>query len=448
MKINMRKYITLYAISILTLSGCVKRVEDVFPGTADDRISKSLTAYKSTLMSTPGWKLFVYPEGLQSQNIEVGGLTYYVTFPDSNRTVMVSDFDTLTTAVPKESSWHLKATQRPSLVFDTYSYIHIAADPDETVSFSPTQQGGYGWGTDYDFSFLAAEPGDTLFIEGNFNHSDALLIKATQEEIDSAFNGRLSHIVKATTDFVSSSTFLFFNATDNAKIGVAFNTFLRRLNFTYLTSGQLQTISVPYSYTINGIHFKTPVTVGGYTFQDLYWDDALELYYIDTGSGHVNITGSTTPLFPMYIVIGKYIVSFIVPTTPLPGQSATFDTVYSDIKFNLKNSNFNLDLKDIEFIFDDPSKTMVMLVNVEQDGIPFIAAYFYNYTALTTSNITRFSRVQTNGNGNAVEAEMTPLLDYIDNDVFKVDYFTGSSPVTGQFISQDNPGFFFTGNLQ
>src|SRR5688500_903449 len=337
-------------------------------------------------MGTPGWKLFVYPEGLISENIEVGGLTYYITFPDSNRTVMVSDFNAETAGVPKESSWHLKATQRPSLVFDTYSYIHIAADPDETVSFSPVQQGGYGWGSDYDFSFLEAEPGDTLFLEGNFNHSDAVAIRASQEEIDAAFSGQLKHIVEITNNLPKTTSFLFFKGSDNSNIGVTFNTFLFRINFVYLTSGQLQTVSVPYSHTTYGVHFKSPLSIGGYTFQDLYWDDALDLYYINTGSGRVNVNNSATPLIPMNQVIGKYVLTISVPDSTLPGQSVTFAAVYEDIKFNLKNSGFNLDLGDIEFTFDDASKTMAMLVNVQQDGVPFIAAYVYDYTALSPSN--------------------------------------------------------------
>jgi hypothetical protein len=43
---------------------------------------------------------------------------------------------------------------------------------------------------------------------------------------------------------------------------------------------------------------------------------------------------------------------------------------------------------------------------------------------------------------------MAPLLDYIDHDVFKVDYFTGATPALGQFTSRDRTDFFFTGNIQ
>ena len=150
----------------------------------------------------------------------------------------------------------------------------------------------------------------------------------------------------------------------------------------------------------------------------------------------------------MNVVLGKYVVDISVPTTPLAGQSPTFTSVYDDIRTNLKSSGFDLDLKEIEFLFDDASKTMILWVNVEQDGIGFVAAYFYEYTPLSASNVTKFTRTLTNGNGVAVEEEMQPLLNYMDNDDFEVDYFTGTTPALGQFTSRDNPDFFFTGNIE
>jgi hypothetical protein len=444
----MIKYLMISALAFTTiLSGCSKKTDALFPETADQRLEKSLKAFQASLMGSPGWKLFVYPQGLVSQNIEVGGLTYYVSFADSNRVTMVSDFNIPMATVPKESGYRLKATQRPSLIFDTYSYIHVAADPDESVSFSPAQSGGFGWGTDFDFSFTTAAPTDTLNLKGNFNQSDAYMIRATQQEMDEAFNGQLAHIVQVTSDFASSNPFLYFKSVDNAKIGISFNLFLYRVNFTYLNGGELVTINAPFSHTTYGVHFKNPITVGGYTFQDAYWDESLQVYYIKVGAGRVDITNSDTPLFPFNVVLGKSITTISVPTTPLAGQSALFGSVYNDIKTNLKFSGYNLDLMVMDFIFDDQSKTMALIVNVEQTGTPYQLIYVYSYS-LNSSSMTSFNRTATNGNGSLVEQDMLPLLNYIDNDVFKMDYFTGTSPLLGQFTSQNNPGFYFTGNLQ
>src|SRR5690606_1177578 len=178
-----------------------------------------------------GWKLFVYPEGRVSVGVDVGGLTYYLDFPDSNRVRMVSDCNVLMTADPNESGFRIRAIQRPSRVFDTYSYIDVAADPDETVSFSPLQAGGFGWGTDFDFSFTTAEPSDTMVLKGNFNQSDALLIRATAEEMNQAYSGRLAEILQHTESFAASPGFLYFPGTDQAPVGVSLNLYLYRIHF-------------------------------------------------------------------------------------------------------------------------------------------------------------------------------------------------------------------------
>lgn len=443
----MKRALLYYLILTALFAGCTKKTDLVFEKPVDERLREALDAYKNSLMQAPGWKLFVYPQGLASQDIEVGGLTYYISFPDSNRARMVSDFTVDMAGTPGEGGFRLRATQRPSLVFDTYSYIHVAADPDETVSSSPAEAGGYGWGTDFDFSFTELAPKDTFTLKGNFNKSDALLIRATQEEMDDAFGGRLAEIVSATSDYSTSNPFLYFPASDNSSIGVSFNLFLYRVNFTFVTGGQLNSFSAPFSHTVEGIRFKNPVSVGGYTFQEAYWDDAQEIYYLNVGGTRVNIVNGDDPVFPFHIVLGKAVTSITVPTTPLPGQSAAFTAVYDEIKDNLKNGGFNLDLDDINFIFDAETGIMALQAIVFQDGTGFIVQYVYAYT-INSSNEARFTRTGTNGNGVLVEPDMEPLLDYLENDDFVLDYYTGATPVLAEFRSQDRPSFFFTGNIQ
>jgi hypothetical protein len=101
----------------------------------------------------------------------------------------------------------------------------------------------------------------------------------------------------------------------------------------------------------------------------------------------------------------------------------------------------------MDFIFDDQSKLMALQVNVLQGGVNFIAQYVFSYT-INESNIATFTLIDENGNASLVEGEMSPLLIYLVNDVFKLDYYTAVSPVLGEFASQDHPGFSFTGNLQ
>jgi hypothetical protein len=443
----MKKIFALIFVFATIMQGCKKETENLFGESVDERLSKTLNSFNEALVQAPGWKLFVYPKGLENQNLEVGGLTYYVKFTDQNRVTMVSDFINDMAEDPKESGYRLKATQRPSLIFDTYSYIHVAADPDENVSFSPTQAGGYGWGTDFDFSFTEATPGDTIRLKGNFNESEAILIKATAAEMTSAFGGGLSHILDVTSEYAGNNAFLNFQGAGNVKVGVSFNLFLYRLNFTYLNNGgDLVSISAPFSHTTYGLHFKEPVTIGGYTFQDLFWDDALGIYYINTGNGRVNITNAATPLFPFSKALGKLFSTITVPVTPLPGQSPLFTTTYNTVKTNLKTGGFNLDLNDIQFIFDAESSVMVMDVYVIQGGVRFLARYIFLYQ-INDSGLAQFELVDANNNGITVIDSVEPLLNYIAVDIFKLDYFASGSEILGQFTSQQHPAFFFTGNI-
>jgi hypothetical protein len=444
----MHHLLKYFFILTVIVSGCTKKTTNLFEKTPDERLNEVLTGYQAKLVQEPGWKLFVYPQGLVSQGVEVGGLTYYMKFTNNNRVSMISDFRIDMAATAKESGYRLKAAQLPSLMFDTYSYIHVAADPDPNVSTSPATDAGFGWGTDFDFGIKETVPKDSIVLKGNYNNSEAVLIKVSQAEIDKAFNGGLAHIMQESVDYIETNPLLYFNSTDNEKISVSFNLYLYIINFTYLTTGDdLITLSAPFSHTTEGLHFKDTVTVGGYSFQDLFWDDVQKIFYIQAGSTRIDVINSAVPIFPFYKVIGKSITTINVPTTPLPGQSALYTTKYDEAKNNLLNSPYGLELGVMDYIFDDASKTMALRVIVQQNGNNYLLQYVYSYT-MNTSGIASFTRQGSNGNGTLVEQEMSPLLDFIDNDLFKLDYYTGASPVLGQFTSQDRPLFFFTGNLQ
>ncbi len=440
----------LFSIMLLSvtmiLPGCTKKTDLLFPGSADQRISESLKAYQDKLSGAPGWKLFVYPSGLRSLGIEVGGLTYYMKFTADNRVTMIADFNQSMADTAKESSYRLKSVQRPSLIFDTYSYIHVAADPEGSISGSPSGMNGFGWGTDFDFGFTSATPGDTLFLEGNFNHSMALMIPLSQEESDAAFGGQLGHIVAVTKEFNDENSFLYFPASDGHKIGVAFNLTLYILNFNYLDdNGNLVTVSAPFSRTTTGIHFKNPVSVGGYTFQDLLWDEAQKTYYIDSGGNRVNITDAGTPVIPFDKLLGSAINTIAVPSDSLPGQSTSFRTAFDDAQTALQNGPYGLTIEEMDYSFDAASKTMIYDVYVSQDGSLFLARFSYTYAANTQGNI-KFSRTSANGNAQLIIEDLGELLQHIDNDRFHIDYFNTPDSKLAQFKSVTDPGYFFTGN--
>ena len=445
----MKKVLHYILILSVVLAACNKDTDMVFEETTDERIAKTLTGFQTALSQAPGWKLFVYPSGLKSQDIEVGGLTYYVKFTDANRVTMVSDFSIDMATTPKESGYRLKAVQRPSLIFDTYSYIHVAADPDPEVSSSPAPQPGFGWGTDFDFSFTETTVTDTIRLKGNFNGSDAIMIKVTKAEIDAAFAGGLASIVNRTSTYANATPFIVLPGGSNLKINVAFDLYLYVITFSYIdATGNIITINAPFSHTTTGLHLKAPVSVGGYTFQDVLWDPVNQYYYIMQGNTKVPLTTPATPAFTQSLtnVIGAAYKVISVPTNRLPNQSADFVTKYNAVKTSIKNGPYKLDLGDMDFEFDAQGKTMDLNVYVFQNNNQFLAQYSYTYTV--TGGLFKFNLVGQNGNAGLIVNDMSPILNHINTNTFQLSAVATSSGVLGQFNSQQSPAFFFTGILK
>src|SRR3954464_6059448 len=118
----MRKNTIYLILAILAFSACSKKDSNrIFTESADERLNKALTDYQNQLAGAlNGWKAVVYPAG-------GGAYSFYFKFNNQNRVVMYSHFDTTTAAASRESSYRLKALQQPSLLFDTYSYLHLLA---------------------------------------------------------------------------------------------------------------------------------------------------------------------------------------------------------------------------------------------------------------------------------------------------------------------------------
>jgi len=444
------KYIVFYILVFTVfLSGCTKKTDNLFDKTVDERLNEALTNYQTALTAAPGWKLFVYPKGLEDQDIKVGGLTYYLKFSNTNRVTMVSDFTTAIAATPKESGYRLKALQRPSIIFDTYTYMHIPADPDPNVSFSPSGP-GKGWGTDFNFSFVETRISDTFRLKGNFNKSEAVLIKATQAEMDAAFSrGRLRDIMNVTFDYPNVNPFLYLQASTNLKAGVGFDFNNVIITFSYVEGGNLINKSIAFSFTTNGIYLQSPVTIGNYTFQEMFWDDARKIYYIMSGTTRINLANNPTPIVTLSLtnIIGvQYTTITVPPNTQLPNQSPLFVARHNLVKSGVMTP-YGLTLDDMDFVFNNAAKTMMVNTYVYQGPAgPFLCQYSYTYT-VDGSGYYKFTKTGQNGNAALIVNNMNNILSFIETDQFKLDGFSTSFSFLGQFTSRQNPAFYFTGYL-
>src|SRR5687768_602295 len=115
----MKRYSIYIFIALLAVS-CKRDNERVFDKSPDQRLNEALAAYEGQLSSAQnGWRAI-----LRTDNGNGSIHTFFFKFNGANRVTMLSDFDSLSAVTLKESNYRLKALQQPSLIFDTYSYLH------------------------------------------------------------------------------------------------------------------------------------------------------------------------------------------------------------------------------------------------------------------------------------------------------------------------------------
>src|SRR6185295_19642631 len=98
----MSRILPLITIVALLVVGCQKK-EDYLEGkTPDERLNEALVKYDNVLMQAPyGWKVVVFSKGLEATYNISSAFSYYMKFNDANYVTMYSDFDTVTSSIPK-----------------------------------------------------------------------------------------------------------------------------------------------------------------------------------------------------------------------------------------------------------------------------------------------------------------------------------------------------------
>ena len=279
-------------ISVLVISAflvsCKKEIKPAFDQSPDERLNAALTAYESQLTSAQnGWKGYLTTDSGR-------GATYsfYFKFNTGNRVVMLSDFDSLSSVTSQESSYRLKALQQPSLIFDTYNYIHVLSDPDPNVN---GQVYGAGLLSDFDFYFDSSTT-DNVKLIGRVHNSKLTLIKATQAEETSFNNGGLT----AGLSLNKIITYFKRLSIGSKLYDVQINPTTRTVTFSWLdASGNFVTFSTGYYSTAGGIGFTNPLVDGSTTisgFDNITFNQPASTLNLTVGGTAATITGIVKPL--------------------------------------------------------------------------------------------------------------------------------------------------------
>jgi hypothetical protein len=248
----MNKNIFYLLLAITLVASCKKDDDNAFDKSPDERLNETLAKYQTALTtSTYGWNAnLITGDG--------GSYRFYFSFDDKNRVQMYSDFDSSTATTIRESSYRLKALQQPSLIFDTYSYIHILSDPDGAVS-----GGTYGSGLKSDFEFAVdTVTADSIRLTGRFNGSKLSLHKAAQGDKAIWSNKQVTNGVVNFRNFWKINLYWRRLTYSGTQYELQFDSTLKRVTVSWISGGQRQSVTRGYYFWANGIYFSDPVVNG------------------------------------------------------------------------------------------------------------------------------------------------------------------------------------------
>jgi uncharacterized protein DUF4302 len=283
------KLIPVFLLCLIVFSSCKKEETRVFDQTPDTRINDALTKYGSALTSSAaGWNATI--------KTGTGGIYHFhFRFNESNRVFMYADINLETASTAKESSYRLKALQTPSLLFDTYSYLHILADPDGGVN-----GGTYGQGliSDFEFAFDSLAT-DSILLTGRVNGTKLTLIKATQQDFDAWQNGAWANVLVFENINKIQNYFKRVNI-GGVNYDLRVDPVARTITFTWVDgSGNFHEFSSAYNYSSSGVVFVTPFDTGSQTisgFEIVSWNAVNSTLSIKVNGTATTIAGAPQPL--------------------------------------------------------------------------------------------------------------------------------------------------------
>lgn len=267
-------FLTLLLGLVITGSSCNSKEDAVLPGNSTDRVISKMVEYKDVLLASDyGWKLLYKTDNGATFN-------FVIDFQEQNRVEMMSDF----TADKSNSSWKLSPEQGILLSFDTYSLLHVLADP----GLKPQGKGYLG-----DFEFMLGDINENgIEMVGRKHKQSFNLVRMTLKEYED-----IQTIVKINETFFTAKAPLFRVLTDASGTPLAtlvFNIEEEYIDFYYQNENNEMVIQreVPFQVIPEGIELGESLNFKGLEFRFLYYKGGNELH---VGSNDLKVVETNTP---------------------------------------------------------------------------------------------------------------------------------------------------------
>lgn len=443
------KHILITISCVLLLFSCEKAsVEPLFDSSANARADKTIKDYKATLVgAASGWRGAYYPNGAQD-----GGYTFYLKFADNGNLTMYSDLALDFTDQAFETTFQVKALQKPTLIFDTYSYLHELVNPD--------YNGGEGALADLELT-IESITADKVILKGIRNSTYLELTKLSAADYESLTKGGLANIVRSTINYIRGEKFIYLNGQNGEKADIFIDYNTKQFILYFVNNGQVETQNMAFVTTTNGITFKEPIKVFGNTISELIWDNTRKQYYYNSGSQRVNLSEGNKPALPFYYALGS-----LFNEIHFDPAINTQSSVYKNLFTTIKNKTISLSTAAPVRVIDD-----VYMIYFEGDQL---FALVSNYTRTYADRVDTFGAVvlyepSLDAKGNIVFSRLSDTYTLVDGQ-----FFSGASAIvlegikdftnvlesqsfawdydnveskTANLVSASNPAIFIKGKL-
>ncbi|WP_285010460.1 DUF4302 domain-containing protein [Pedobacter faecalis] len=436
----MKRIYLFLILAIGVIAGCKKDTDPIFAD-PDTRLAAALAEDQAKLLSAEhGWKATIYPWGGK-------GFSYYFKFTADGKVSMLSDFNSTSASTVQESTYRLKALQRPTLIFDTYNYLHLAADPDGSISGGTNAT---GLASDFEFAFTETV-GDTLKFEGTYNGNLMSMVKLSAAEAQSLVNGGLKSMMDANAAYNTANRNPYITFSDGVKGALTIDAATKTLKMTYLNAdNSIETQLARFAFNVNKLSLSNYIKYGDFSFNELLWDAESKSYNVMSGTTKVNVVNSPTPLTPLTLMFG-YPNSFAyrkitIPAAGLPaGVTSGFTAVYNSMVSLFVASGRTISSTTFTLTSNN---TLTVDVNYAS-STPFVASATYTYTRVGDTFTLSAPVYSANWTTRAVQ--IAPLNNYMLSGPFKIDWVSSSNPAVtnplGGFYRTADPSSFIYGFL-
>jgi hypothetical protein len=373
------------------LTACTEKTPHVFDLSPDERAQEQLVQYQQALCSAPcGWLVTV---GTQDVGVAGGAYRFWMTFKPNNRVTMYADVDASTAATPKESSYRLKQMQYPTLMFDTYTYIHIPDDPGTIITGATV---GLGLLSDSDVNLKEDASGNEFRAEGRKRQRPFIFTRATPEDTLAIAQGAF---IAARATAAARWVNIKYPTIATTKGRLQMTLSERLSSFTYADeNSEVQTVFIP-SYVeldASSIRMVTPLKYRDMEIERITWSGTE--YTVSINGEPYIVYDARQPSYPLSFGAGKTYNTLTVDKSLLNSAGGSimvkpfldlYDKMYRDALENASVSirNFTLIFRrneqydemlhlNVNFSKGSDSKTGEAIFNVNKEAD---AMYFTSY---------------------------------------------------------------------